>query len=300
MSNTALDDAIGPTGLTRDAWARLLRALDPDSVRAGSRYEQLRHQLIALYRGRALPDAEGLADEAFDRLARGLAGEPGAAGTGREVGAALHRVARELADDARRLRRDQAIALAALPHAAAPPALPAPPAWHDRDDPLAQLVRCLDELPRLEHRTLVEYEAGADDDRCARRRALADELGIPISALRVRVHRLRARLMARMAAKGAMAAPAARPAPPRVPSPGARVRSLQLAVEPVPHREPVHMQPQQLAGIDAHAERRRRLLVIADRLQRGAGRATQQRGHQAEPPRVEPQGHPAGGATSTT
>ncbi|HEY6175973.1 MAG TPA: hypothetical protein VIX73_16080, partial [Kofleriaceae bacterium] len=45
---------------------------------------------------------------------------------------------------------------------------------------------------------LLEYERGFGHNRVRRRRALAVELGIPMNALRVRVHRLRARVIAMM------------------------------------------------------------------------------------------------------
>jgi DNA-directed RNA polymerase specialized sigma24 family protein len=272
--------------LTRDAWDQLLRALDPDVAQAAARYERLRRCLIALYRSRALPDPEDLADQVLDGVARSLA-DPR-----REVGAALREVAHQVGDAAHRGRRARAIALAALP------ALDGP---DDPDDVLAQLCRCLDELPELDRRSLLSYE-GADGDRSRRRQALAAELGIPVNALRVRMHRLRVRLLARLGGARRTASPIA----------GVIARRVVAQVgEPVADREPLDRpalqgpapraaaergphEPQPLAGIDPDAERRRRLLIIADRLQRRAGRAVQRREHQAEPPRVEPQGHPAG------
>jgi hypothetical protein len=255
------------TTLTRDAWDQLLRTLDPEVAHAAARYERLRSCLIALYRGRALPDPEGLADQVFDGVARSLAGAPERP---HDVGAALREVAGRIAGEARRACREQAIALAALP----PP--PAPPAPHDPDDPVARLCRCLDELPRTDRWSLLEYEACADGDRSRRRRALAAELGIPLNALRVRIHRLRARLFARM---GLHAEDRPRLDEQRV---GQGQRAGRAAAERGQHEQ------EQLAGVDPHAERRRRLLIIADRLQRGAGRAVQQREHQAEQQRAQP------------
>ncbi len=253
--------------LTRDAWDRLLRALDPDLALAAARYERLRRCLVALYRGRSLPDPEDLADQALDGVARALA-DPR-----RDVGAALREAAHRIGAAAHRARHEQEQALAALPAPAGP---------DDPDDAIARLCRCLDELPETDRRSLLAYE-GADHDRSRRRQALAAELGIPLNALRVRMHRLRVRLLARMAG-------ARRPAP----SLGAGVvvgqgqRAGRAAAERSQH------EPQQLAGVDPYAERRRRLLVIADRLQRGAGRAAQPREHHPEQPRAEPQGHPVG------
>lgn len=183
---TRLPREAAPMELTRDAWNRLLAALDPDAAQAASRYERLRQRLIALYRLRGLPCPEDLADEALDRVAcrlvRGALAEA-------EVAPYVGEVAWRVADEAdRRSRRERALDSTALPQ---------PPAWLD-DDPLARLCRCLDELPRSECRTLLEYETGFGHDRVRRRKALAAELGIPMNALRVRVHRLRARVLAMM------------------------------------------------------------------------------------------------------
>lgn len=196
--------APAPTPLTRDAWNQLLRALDPDAVQAASRYEQLRQHLIGLYRVRGLPCPEDLADQALDhvacRLVRGALGEG-------ELAPYLRGVARQIADDAGRLRRRER-----APDPADPAQLPA---WPD-DDPLARLCRCLDALPRSDRWTLLEYETGIGYERIRRRKAVAAELGIPMNALRVRVHRLRARVIAMMRADDAgltsWAAAAAAPA----------------------------------------------------------------------------------------
>jgi DNA-directed RNA polymerase specialized sigma24 family protein len=182
MPELAARDASAPTVLTRDAWNQLLRALDPDAAQAASRYEQLRRHLISLYRVHGLPCPEDLADQALDhvawRLARGALGEA-------DLAPYLRGVAQQIADDAGRQRRRE--------RGPDPSSLPQIPAWLD-DDPLSRLCRCLDTLPRSERRTLLEYETGIGYDRIRRRKALAAELGIPMNALRVRVHRLRARV----------------------------------------------------------------------------------------------------------
>lgn len=186
MSELAPDD-LAPDGLTRDAWERFLCALGPEASLAASRYEQLRHRLIALYRWRGVPCPEDLADEAFDRVARRLARGSIAEA---EVGACLYAAARRIAGQAsRRRRREEPVD---------PTAVPEVPAMSDADDPLARLCECLDELPRTERQTLLDYEAGPRTERVRRRKALAAQLGIPINALRVRVHRLRARVVAMM------------------------------------------------------------------------------------------------------
>lgn len=191
MPELAVRDAPAPTVLTRDAWNQLLRALDPDAAQAASRYEELRRHLIALARARGLPCPEDLADQALDhvawRLVRGALREG-------DVAPYLRGVARQIADDAGRQHRRE--------RAPDPSTLSQPPAWLD-DDPLSRLCRCLDALPRSERQTLLEYETGIGYDRIRRRKALAAELGIPMNALRVRVHRLRTRVTAMMRADDA-------------------------------------------------------------------------------------------------
>lgn len=185
MSELALDD-LALNGLTREAWDRFLRALAPDAALAASRYEELRQRLIALYRWHGLLYPEDLADEALDRVAHRLAR---ASIADSDVGACLYAVARRIAWESQKRRREEPLD---------PTAAPEVPAASDADEPLARLCECLDELPRTERQTLLAYEAGPRTDRVRRRKALAAELGIPINALRVRVHRLRARVVAMM------------------------------------------------------------------------------------------------------
>ncbi|HEY0481770.1 MAG TPA: hypothetical protein VGD37_29835 [Kofleriaceae bacterium] len=186
-----MSESFHDPGLTRDAWNRFLHALAPDAALAASRYEQLRHRLIARYRWRGLPCPEDLADQVFDqvadRLVRGHTAEP-------DLTAYLAAVARRIARQARRSSRG----VQPLDRIAAPELRVPAPAPHEPDDPLARLCRCLDQLPPRERQTLLAYEAGPPDEHVRRRKALAAELGIPINALRVRVHRLRARVSAMM------------------------------------------------------------------------------------------------------
>src|SRR5258708_5706185 len=58
--------------LSPQAWAIFLRRLDEDSEKAGQQYESLRSRLITMFRCRGLLDPAGLADEAIDRIVKGL------------------------------------------------------------------------------------------------------------------------------------------------------------------------------------------------------------------------------------
>lgn len=57
-----------PNKVTQENFEKLLKWLDPDSGRAGERYEAIRSRLIRLFSCRGCFDAEALADEAFDRV----------------------------------------------------------------------------------------------------------------------------------------------------------------------------------------------------------------------------------------
>jgi hypothetical protein len=192
MSHNAHEDHHATTQLTRDVWNQFLRALDPDASQAGSRYEQLRRRLIALYRERALPAPEDLADEALDRMACRMARGPIADG---DVAAYLRAVAQRIGDEVTRRRREEAGELSTMPGAQRGLG---GPEGAGGDDALSRLCGCLDDLPGHKRQMLLEYETGFGRERIRRRRALATQLGVPMNVLRVRVHRLRAQLIEMM------------------------------------------------------------------------------------------------------
>lgn len=174
-----------------DPLRTLLAALDTDPLRAAERYEHLRARLVCRFRARGLPAAEDLADEAFDRVARRLSeGERPRdlsryiLGTGRLVGL----------EAARRTRQTQYLE---------DDVLTAPAPQVDREERMDVLVACLAELPEPTRQLLMRYECAHRGERIAERRALARELGIGLNALRIRVHRLREKLIARVGERGA-------------------------------------------------------------------------------------------------
>src|ERR1700755_1707776 len=58
--------------LTQEDFDRLLAWLDPDPERAGRRYEDIRQSLIKIFNWRGCVDAEDLADEVINRVAKQL------------------------------------------------------------------------------------------------------------------------------------------------------------------------------------------------------------------------------------
>jgi len=188
MEHAGSPDAAGPA-LDPDAWTNLLAALDPDRELAARRYEALRAKLVDLFRWRGLPAPEDLADETLDRVARRMTeGE-----RPRDVVAYAAGVARLVALEASRgAQRFQQYKSGEIKP-------PPPDDGSDREVRAACLDKCLGELPSGARDLVLRYESGERGDRISRRRELAAELGIPLNALRIRAHRVRARLEACLA-----------------------------------------------------------------------------------------------------
>ena len=173
-------------GLTTESFDALLAQLAPDRERAGELYETIRHKLVRLFEWRGCASPEDLADETINRVARRLAegielrsSDP----YGYFCGVA-HLVYKEV------LRR------AAREHRALESGdWPAPVSLADdepSDERLDCLRRCLQQLPVDQRDLVLRYHQGENNIR--NRQALADQMGIPMNALRIRVHRVRRKL----------------------------------------------------------------------------------------------------------
>jgi len=156
----------------------LLDWLDPDREQAGIKYEQIRSRLIKIFTGRGCIDPEELADETINR-----------------VTSKLKEIQNEFKGDRARYFFGVAnkVYLEYLRRKA-----PQPPST-TTDSARAELeYRCLERcIERLseEDRALLLKDYGAKGRTQAdRRKALAEELGITLNALRIRVYRIRAAL----------------------------------------------------------------------------------------------------------
>jgi DNA-directed RNA polymerase specialized sigma24 family protein len=187
--------------MSRTAWTLspaafdgLLAALDPDRDRAAAEYERLRARLVKLFTWRGCVRPDEYADRTFDRVARRLA--EGAEIHLRDPYGFFHGVALNLLQEYWREPSAQWTPIDAAPNHAAlaqPAAVENDDAADHREAHLACLDRCLGEL-RPEGRQLLARYHPAESDHIAARRTLAEELGIPLNALRIRVFRLRAAL----------------------------------------------------------------------------------------------------------
>ncbi|HWS56471.1 MAG TPA: hypothetical protein VN228_20200 [Pyrinomonadaceae bacterium] len=174
--------------LTQEAFDLLLARLDDDRERAARRYERVRQKLLKFFewRGSALPDDE--ADETINRVARRIA-------EGADVynlEAYFYGVARLVHAESLKTREREREALALAPSEAA--------AAEDEDEDEEGRRACFDScLARLsdENRDLIiEYYQDERGRKIARRKLLAERLGIPLNALRIRAHRVRVGLEA--------------------------------------------------------------------------------------------------------
>ena len=171
--------AKGPWQLTPAAFERLLHALDTDQERAALAYEQLRQRIVGLMRWWGAWMAEDLADQTLDRVARKL--EEGAVVPPGSFGAYARGVARMIFYEWTRSSRAQL-----------PESVTVAPAEPTSEPALDQLDRCVAKLEPDEQKLVLRYYG--DGKHAELRRALAEELGISQTALRIRAHRLRQRL----------------------------------------------------------------------------------------------------------
>ena len=174
--------------ITQDEFDRLLAWLNTDPEEAGRRYEDIRQSLIKLFTWRGCTDAEGLADEVFNRAAARLS-ELG----GDYVGDPAHYcygIAKNLFHECRRRMKAQAPLdeVARL-------TVPAPEVIEDDSDMEHEcLGLCVGKLDAESRELLLAYYALEKRDKIEGRKALAQRFGISINNLRVKLYRIRAGL----------------------------------------------------------------------------------------------------------
>jgi RNA polymerase sigma factor (sigma-70 family) len=171
--------------MTPERFEALLRALDPDDrENAAMLYETLRRKLIRLFEWRDCASPEDLVDETFNRVARRLA--EGVELQAKEPSSYFYGVAHHVY---REVWRREAHKRKVLESGEWPPRV----SEEVEPDPRLDALRlCLDKLGDEQRRLVLEYHQS--EHHIQSRKKLSDELGIPINALRIRVHRLRRRL----------------------------------------------------------------------------------------------------------
>jgi DNA-directed RNA polymerase specialized sigma24 family protein len=177
---------------TQFAFGRLLEWLDDGIDSRGERYLEMRRRLVAYFDRRNRANADELADEALNRIARTLEAE-GTIQT-RPPAKYCYVVARfVLLEDFRRERKH-----VHLHESGAIDTFAARQLRRDsgetasvRERRLDCLDRCLEQLRPDQRELIVEYYRDAKREKIDRRRALAARLGISMNALGIRVCRIR-------------------------------------------------------------------------------------------------------------
>jgi DNA-directed RNA polymerase specialized sigma24 family protein len=174
--------------LSKDSLDGLLARLDPDRARAGEKYETLRLGLIRFFewRGASLPVEH--TDETLDRVAQKLLhGEEI-----RDIHAFAIGVARFVYLE---VVKQQAAQQTALRKWTAPPPQGAdePPTVPDERS-MACARRCLKTLPGAQARLLLDYYRDDKAAKIANRQRLAEQQGVSLNTLRMRMCRIRAQL----------------------------------------------------------------------------------------------------------
>jgi DNA-directed RNA polymerase specialized sigma24 family protein len=172
--------------MSRDSLERLLALLDPDPAKAARHYQLLRKKLTRLFEWRGARFPEDLADETISRVARKLdeGVEIRSEDPFRYFCGVAHLVFKEVLRERKRERQ------LLEPGNWTPAADPEEP----DDERMAFLQECLDRMPERNRHLILAYHEGERRERIENRRLLADELDIPLNALRIRVHRIRAKL----------------------------------------------------------------------------------------------------------
>jgi len=169
--------------LTQEALEKFLTWLDSDQTEAGKKYEMIRRHLIVILARRGCLEAEDLADETINRVARRV--QDGLAETYRgEPTAYFVTVARNLHLEHLEIRKRERESIRRVP--------PAPPPEPDKERVDNCLTQCLQKLTRGNSNLVLRFYKEEKQSKIDDRKRLADELGISLNALRIRAFRIRA------------------------------------------------------------------------------------------------------------
>lgn len=165
--------------ITQDAFDKFLAWLDSDRDRAGARYEDIRRKLIGIFIGRGCPGGEDLADETINRVIARMQ-EIAGTYTGDPV-YYFYGVARNVHREHVRKPADS------FP-------LPIPESLEEKERRDQCLELCMKNFAPENRRLVLEYYSKDKSAKIAQRKKMARRLGISETALRVKMHRIRASL----------------------------------------------------------------------------------------------------------
>ncbi len=169
---------------TPEALDELLASFSPDREEAGKRYVLAREKLIHYFERRSVVDADRYADEALDRTMRRI-------NEGTKIDNLmpyLLTVASYVTLEIKKEEGKSRQSMRTMKTSISPPVIDPPeesPWWTCFDE-------CLDRLPENKRTMIVEYYEEEAHAKIELHKKMAERLGIPLNALRIRVHRIRA------------------------------------------------------------------------------------------------------------
>lgn len=166
--------------MTKEQFDLLLAWLDPSLSRSGERYEAIRRKLITFFLNRQCDDAEGLADETINRVARRVS-ELKESYEG-EQARYFFGVARKVLLEHHRLQNKRV----------QPP--PPVPSRDELEPYLMCLDECLAKFPPESRELILLYYKEQKKAKIATHKEMSDRLSLKAGALRARVHRIRVKL----------------------------------------------------------------------------------------------------------
>jgi DNA-directed RNA polymerase specialized sigma24 family protein len=162
--------------ISQEMFDYFLAWLNPDPDLAGRKYEEIRRRLIMVFTCRGCTIPEELADETINRVIR-RAGEIAPSYVG-DPALYFYGVAHYVHHEYCRKK----------PEPMPPPKVEDPPYNEQRH---TCLEKCMNQLPERSRELVLRYYQEEKHAKIDLRKQLAEKLGIPINALRIRAHRIR-------------------------------------------------------------------------------------------------------------
>jgi len=168
--------------LTPEAFNKLLARFSSDREEAGVQYDLARRKVIRFFEWRGVSGAEHHADETMNRVTRRI-----------DEGQNVDKLMAYIFGVARIILKEIDKEPTAVPLEDAPASMweEKPPEIVDPDVREICFDRCLEELGVENRNLILAYFEGQGRTKIEHRRKLAAKLGIPLNALRIRVHRIK-------------------------------------------------------------------------------------------------------------
>jgi RNA polymerase sigma factor (sigma-70 family) len=176
------------SAITQDNFDKLLAWLDADCDRAGNRYEEIRQSLIKIFTWRGCNEAEDMADEVINRVAKKVPelaaiykGDPALYFYGIAKNVLLEYRLQEKRYVQLTEAKEQELAYV-------------PGEGTDIELLHECLTQCLQKLSPQNRETVTTYYQRNKQAKIDNRKEIAQQMGVAINNLRVRMHRIRATL----------------------------------------------------------------------------------------------------------